>query len=301
MKINLNNMVTESRNPASANIDTLPTLEMLKLINDEDKKVALAVEQTLPQVAETVDKIAEALRQGGRLIYIGAGTSGRLGILDASECPPTYGTRPEQVVGLIAGGHQAILRAVENAEDNWQLGANDLKALHFNSKDVLVGIAASGRTPYVLGAMEYAKSVDATVAGISCNPDSPMTQAADIAITPVVGPEIVTGSSRMKAGTAQKLILNMLTTVAMIRTGKVYGNLMVDVEATNAKLVERQKNIVMAATECNREQAERALAECDGHCKTAIVMILASIDAQQAKALLDKNHGVIRPAILTVR
>ncbi|PQQ36358.1 N-acetylmuramic acid 6-phosphate etherase [Photorhabdus luminescens] len=301
MKINLNNMVTESRNPASANIDTLPTLEMLKLINDEDKKVALAVEQTLPKVAETVDKIAEAFRQGGRLIYIGAGTSGRLGILDASECPPTYGTKPEQVVGLIAGGHQAILSAVENAEDNQQLGVNDLQALNFNAKDVLVGIAASGRTPYVLGAMAYAKSVGATVACISCNPESPMTQAADIAITPIVGPEIVTGSSRMKAGTAQKLILNMLTTGAMIRIGKVYSNLMVDVEATNAKLVERQKNIVMAATECNRKQAEQALTECDGHCKTAIVMILAGVSAQQAKALLEKHHGFIRPTISAVR
>ncbi|WP_289995369.1 N-acetylmuramic acid 6-phosphate etherase [Photorhabdus laumondii] len=301
MKINLNSMVTESRNPASANIDTLPTLEMLKLINDEDKKVALAVEQTLPKIAEIVDKIAEAFRQGGRLIYIGAGTSGRLGILDASECPPTYGTKPEQVVGLIAGGHQAILSAVENAEDNQQLGVNDLQALNFNAKDVLVGIAASGRTPYVLGAMAYAKSVGATVACISCNPESPMTQAADIAITPIVGPEIVTGSSRMKAGTAQKLILNMLTTGAMIRIGKVYSNLMVDVEATNAKLVERQKNIVMAATECNREQAEQALTECDGHCKTAIVMILAGVSAQQAKALLEKHHGFIRPTISAVR
>ncbi|TNH42849.1 N-acetylmuramic acid 6-phosphate etherase [Photorhabdus luminescens] len=301
MKINLSNMITESRNPASANIDTLPTLEMLKLINNEDKKVALAVEQTLPKIAETVDKITEAFRQGGRLIYIGAGTSGRLGILDASECPPTYGAKPEQVVGLIAGGHQAILHAVENAEDNQQLGANDLQALNFNSKDVLVGIAASGRTPYVLGAMAYAKSVGAAVACISCNPESPMIQAADIAITPIVGPEIVTGSSRMKAGTAQKLILNMLTTGAMIRTGKVYGNLMVDIEATNAKLVERQKNIVMAATECNREQAEQALAECDGHCKTAIVMILAGVSAQQAKALLEKHHGFIRPTISAVR
>ncbi|MCW7550039.1 N-acetylmuramic acid 6-phosphate etherase [Photorhabdus sp. APURE] len=301
MKTNLSNMITESRNPASANIDTLPTLEMLKLINNEDKKVALAVEQTLPKIAETVDKITEAFRQGGRLIYIGAGTSGRLGILDASECPPTYGAKPEQVVGLIAGGHQAILHAVENAEDNQQLGANDLQALNFNSKDVLVGIAASGRTPYVLGAMAYAKSVGAAVACISCNPESPMTQAADIAITPIVGPEIVTGSSRMKAGTAQKLILNMLTTGAMIRTGKVYGNLMVDIEATNAKLVERQKNIVMAATECNREQAEQALAECDGHCKTAIVMILAGVSVQQAKVLLEKHHGFIRPTISAVR
>ncbi|PHM65024.1 phosphoheptose isomerase [Xenorhabdus stockiae] len=301
MKINLNNLVTESRNPASAHIDELSTLDMLRVINDEDKKVALAVEQALPQIALVVDKVAEAFRRGGRLIYCGAGTSGRLGILDASECPPTYGTRPEQVVGLIAGGHKAILQAVENAEDNQQLGADDLKGLHFSEKDVLVGIAASGRTPYVLGAMEYAVSIGATVACISCNPDSPMTRLADIAITPVVGPEVVTGSSRMKAGTAQKLVLNMITTGAMIRTGKVYSNLMVDVEATNAKLIERQKNIVMAATECNREVAEQALSACNGHCKTAIVMILSGISAEEARVLLTEHQGFIRPAISTVR
>ncbi|QTL41583.1 N-acetylmuramic acid 6-phosphate etherase [Xenorhabdus budapestensis] len=301
MKINLNNLVTESRNPASAHIDELSTLDMLSVINDEDKKVAVAVEQTLPQVALVVDKVAEAFRQGGRLIYSGAGTSGRLGILDASECPPTYGTKPEQVVGLIAGGHQAILKAVENAEDNRQLGADDLGELHFNERDVLVGIAASGRTPYVLGAMEYAKSVGATVACISCNPDSPMTKLADITITPIVGSEVVTGSSRMKAGTAQKLVLNMITTGAMIRTGKVYGNLMVDVEATNAKLVERQKNIVMAATECSRETAEQALNACNGHCKTAIVMILSGISAEKARMLLTEHQGFIRPAISTAR
>ncbi|MEX0444979.1 N-acetylmuramic acid 6-phosphate etherase [Xenorhabdus sp. SGI246] len=301
MKIDLNNLVTESRNPASTHIDELSTLDMLRVINDEDKKVAVAVEQTLPQVALVVDKVAEALRQGGRLIYSGAGTSGRLGILDASECPPTYGTKPGQVVGLIAGGHQAILKAVENAEDNRQLGADDLKVLHFNEKDVLVGIAASGRTPYVLGAMEYAKSIGATAACISCNSGSPMTHLADIAITPIVGPEVVTGSSRMKAGTAQKLVLNMITTGAMIRTGKVYGNLMVDVETTNAKLVERQKNIVMAATECSRETAEQALNACNGHCKTAIVMILSGISAEEAKTLLTEHRGFIRPAISTVR
>ncbi|WP_197056367.1 N-acetylmuramic acid 6-phosphate etherase [Xenorhabdus sp. NBAII XenSa04] len=301
MKIDLNNLVTESRNPASTHIDELSTLDMLRVINDEDKKVAVAVEQILPQVALVVDKVAEALRQGGRLIYSGAGTSGRLGILDASECPPTYGTKPEQVVGLIAGGHQAIFKAVENAEDNRQPGADDLKVLHFNEKDVLVGIAASGRTPYVLGAMEYAKSVGATVACISCNPDSPMTQLADIAITPIVGPEVVTGSSRMKAGTAQKLVLNMITTGAMIRTGKVYGNLMVDVEATNAKLVERQKNIVMAATECNRETAEQTLNACNGHCKTAIVMILSGLSAEEARILLTEHQGFIRSAISTAR
>ena len=301
MKIDLSKMVTESRNAASQHIDTLSTLEMLKVINNEDMKVALAVEQVLPEIARVVDAIAAAFRQGGRLIYSGAGTSGRLGILDASECPPTYGSKPEQVVGLIAGGHQAIFKAVENAEDNRELGADDLKVLDFNRHDVLVGIAASGRTPYVLGAMEYAKSVGATVACISCNPQSAMTELADISITPVVGPEVVTGSSRMKAGTAQKLVLNMLTTGAMIRTGKVYGNLMVDVEATNAKLVERQKNIVVAATECSREQAETALAACNGHCKTAIVMILTGLSAEEASELLEQNQGFIRKAINEVK
>lgn len=297
MKIDLTSMITESRNPASADIDSLPTLDMLRVINREDQTVALAVEKTLPQVAQVVDAVAQAFRLGGRLIYMGAGTSGRLGILDASECPPTFGTPAEQVVGLIAGGHKAILKAVENAEDNRELAVSDLKALNFNEKDVLVGIAASGRTPYVLGGMEYALSLGATVAAVSCNPDSEMSRLAGIAITPVVGPEVITGSSRMKAGTAQKLILNMITTGAMIRSGKVYGNLMADVEATNAKLVERQKRIVMAATECDRATAEQALAACDGHCKTAIVMILAQLSAGDAKALLVQHQGFIRDAL----
>ncbi|SMY17394.1 N-acetylmuramic acid 6-phosphate etherase [Photobacterium aquimaris] len=297
MKIDLTQLVTESRNYASQEIDTLSTIEILKVINDEDKKVALAVEQTLPAIAQAVDAIAAAFQNGGRLIYIGAGTSGRLGILDASECPPTYGSAPEQVVGLIAGGNQAILKAVENAEDDFEMGAEDLKAIHFSERDVLVGIAASGRTPYVLGAMNYARSVKATVACISCNPNSPMVAVADIAITAIVGAEVVTGSSRMKAGTAQKLVLNMLTTAAMIRIGKVYGNLMVDVEATNAKLVERQKQIVMQATDCEREQAEIALTASNGHCKTAIVMILTGVDVVTATALLQQNNGYIRSAI----
>ncbi|QIC13826.1 N-acetylmuramic acid 6-phosphate etherase [Morganella morganii] len=297
MKIDLTSMITESRNPASADIDSLPTLDMLRVINREDQTVALAVEKTLPQVAQVVDAVAQAFRLGGRLIYMGAGTSGRLGILDASECPPTFGTPAEQVVGLIAGGHKAILKAVENAEDNRELAVSDLKALNFNEKDVLVGIAASGRTPYVLGGMEYALSLGATVAAVSCNPDSEMSRLAGIAITPVVGPEVITGSSRMKAGTAQKLILNMITTGAMIRSGKVYGNLMADVEATNAKLVERQKRIVMAATECDRATAEQALTACDGHCKTAIVMILAQLSAGDAKALLAQHQGFIRDAL----
>ncbi|EPD3053601.1 N-acetylmuramic acid 6-phosphate etherase [Proteus mirabilis] len=297
MAIDLGHLVTESRNHHSEHIDTLSTLEMLKVINNEDKKVPFAVEATLPHIARLVDKVVTAFSQGGRLIYCGAGTSGRLGILDASECPPTYGTPHDMVIGLIAGGHKAILQAVENAEDNVQLGAEDLRQLNFNAKDVLVGIAASGRTPYVIGALEYARSLGAVTGAISCNPDSPIAQRADIAITPIVGPEVVTGSSRMKAGTAQKLVLNMITTGAMIKMGKVFGNLMVDVEATNAKLIERQIRIVMQATECERATAEQALAQCQRHCKTAILMILAGVDAQQATQLLAQNKGFIRQAL----
>lgn len=297
MKINLSQMVTESRNPASSQIDTLPTLDMLAVINSEDQKVPLAVAATLPAIARVVDLVVDAFANGGRLIYCGAGTSGRLGILDASECPPTYGTPREQVVGLIAGGHAAILQAVENAEDSPQMGEQDLRNLGFNARDVLVGIAASGRTPYVLGAIAYARSVGATAVAISCNPNSEMGQAADIAIEPVVGPEVVTGSSRMKAGTAQKLILNMITTGAMIRSGKVYSNLMVDVEATNAKLIQRQVNIVVEATECSPEEAEEALNQCQRHCKTAIVMILGGLSAPEASAVLSKNKGFIRQAL----
>lgn len=293
MTIDLSSMITETRNPASVEIDQLSTLEMLRVINQEDQQVALAVGQLLPEIAWAVDAIAAAFGKGGRLVYIGAGTSGRLGILDASECPPTYGVSAEQVIGLIAGGHKAILQAVENAEDDAELGARDLKNIQFCANDVLVGIAASGRTPYVLGAMAHASAVGATVCSISCNPGSPLARAADISMVAVVGPEIVTGSSRMKAGTAQKLILNMLSTGAMIRTGKVYGNLMVDVEATNAKLVERQKRIVMEATDCERTTAERALAEADNHCKTAIVMILAGLTADEARHRLQSSNGFI--------
>ncbi|MFW0929454.1 N-acetylmuramic acid 6-phosphate etherase [Providencia sp. VP23HZSY-1] len=297
MAIDLSKMVTESRNAASTHIDQLPTLQMLQVINNEDKQVPLAVEKVLPEIAQLVDKVADAFLNGGRLIYSGAGTSGRLGILDASECPPTYGTPHEQVVGLIAGGHQAIFRAVENAEDKPELGEQDLKNIQFNEKDILVGIAASGRTPYVLGALAYANKIGATTAAISCNPNSPIANAADIAITPVVGAEVVTGSSRMKAGTAQKLVLNMITTGAMIRIGKVFGNLMVDVEATNAKLIERQTKIVMEATGCDRATAETALQQCDRHCKTAILMVLTGLNADDARQLLSDNHGFIRTAL----
>ncbi len=297
MAIDLSNLVTESRNHDSENIDTLSTLDMLSVINNEDKKVPLAIEKVLPEIAQLVDKVAVAFTQGGRLIYCGAGTSGRLGILDASECPPTYGTPHEMVIGLIAGGHKAILQAVENAEDNAQLGEEDLRQLNFNEQDILVGIAASGRTPYVMGALQYAKSLGAITGAISCNPESPISKLADIAITPVVGAEVITGSSRMKAGTAQKLILNMITTGAMIKIGKVFGNLMVDVEATNAKLIERQIRIVMQATECERAIAEEALSQCQRHCKTAILMILANIDAKQATQMLNQNKGFIRKAL----
>lgn len=299
MKIDLSHLVTESRNESSQNIDTLPTLEMLQVINNEDQKVALAVEKVLPEIAKVVDATKAAFAQGGRLIYMGAGTSGRLGILDASECPPTYGTPAEQVVGLIAGGHKAILKAVENAEDSPELAVADLQALNLTANDVVVGIAASGRTPYVLGGMAYARKIGAVVASLVCNPTCPMIEAADIAIVSVVGPEIVTGSSRMKAGTAQKLVLNMITTGAMIRSGKVFGNLMVDVEATNAKLIQRQANIVMEATGADEQEAELALSQCQRNCKTAILMILAGINADKAKLLLAQSDGFIRVALDT--
>ena len=298
MSLNLHHLVTEGRNTASENIDQLSTAEMLKVINDEDKKVAFAVEAILPEITQAVDAITAAFARGGRLIYSGAGTSGRLGILDASECPPTFGTSPDQVIGLIAGGHRAILQAVENAEDNAEQGAKDLQAINFCEQDILVGIAASGRTPYVLGALSWAKQCGAVTIAISCNAQSPMAECAEIALSAVVGPEVVTGSSRLKAGTAQKMILNMLTTGSMIRSGKVFGNLMVDVEATNKKLVQRQKNIVIEATGCGAEEAETALAACNGQCKTAILMILAELTAEQAQARLVEHKGFIRSALL---
>jgi len=299
--VNLREMITESRNKNSMEIDRLSTLDMLKVINNEDKKVALAVERELPNITEAVDEIARAFSEGGRLIYMGAGTSGRLGVLDASECPPTYGTPATQVVGLIAGGEKAILKAVENAEDNREMAVDDLKGLQLSKKDVVVGIAASGRTPYVLGGLEYAKGIGAVTVGISCNPESALAHAADIEISPVVGAEVVTGSSRMKAGTAQKLVLNMLTTASMIKIGKVYGNLMVDVEATNAKLVERQKKIVIEATGASREEAERAISESKGSCKLAIFMIISGLDADKAREILDRKKGFIRKALEEIR
>lgn len=293
----IKDLITESRNDCSANIDCLSTLDMLTVINQEDQKVAFAVKQVLPEVAEAVDLIVNSFNQGGRLIYIGAGTSGRLGILDASECPPTFGTSHEQVIGLIAGGHQAILKAVENAEDNRDAAINDLQNIQLNSRDIVVGIAASGRTPYVSSAITYAKQLGCITIGISCNPQSELAQISQVAITPIVGAEVITGSSRMKAGTAQKLILNMLTTASMIKMGKVFGNLMVDVIATNAKLVERQKNIVMQATHCTQLQAEQALREANGQCKVAIIMVLLDLSVEEAIQCLEHSNGFIHKAL----
>lgn len=298
--INLGDMMTENQNPNSEHIDQCSTLEILSIINNEDKQVALAVEKQLANIANAVDAISHAFLNNGRLIYIGAGTSGRLGILDASECPPTYGTPPQQVIGLIAGGKPAIFKAVENAEDKPELAVTDLTDIQFSANDILVGIAASGRTPYVIGGMQYAKSLGATVISLCCNANAPMIDLADIAITPIVGPEVITGSSRMKAGTAQKLVLNMLTTASMIKIGKVYGNLMVDVEATNAKLIERQIAIVRQATQSDRQTAISALQQSEQHCKTAILMILADLDVIEAKKLLSENKGFIRKALNTM-
>lgn len=282
---------TEERNTSSSNIDALDTIEMLRLINQEDKKVAYAVEAELEHIAAAVDRIAKQLKRGGRLIYCGCGTSGRLGILDAAECPPTYSTDPEQIIGLIAGGKEAVFCAAEGAEDNEAGGAQDLKDIDFRSEDVLVGIAASGRTPYVLGAMEYARALGAHVIGISCCPGSPVEGLAEIAITPFTGPEVVAGSTRMKSGTAQKMILNMLSTGAMIRLGKVYGNLMVDVKPSNEKLIHRCRCIVSEAAGITEDEADVILKQCNYRPKQAIVMRLCSVDADRASSLLEHHEG----------
>lgn len=293
----LGQLITEQRNPNSMQIDTLSVYEIVQIINNEDKQVPLAIEKVLPQIAQAVEKIVEAFQQGGRLVYIGAGTSGRLGVLDASECPPTFGVSPEMVKGIIAGGERALRHPIEGAEDNQEAGKQDLQAVEFSQKDVLVGIAASGRTPYVLGALAYAKQLGATTVSIASNPNSAMSQIADIVIDTVVGAEVLTGSSRMKSGTAQKLVLNMLTTASMILIGKCYQNLMVDVQASNQKLVARAIRIVMQATECSREVAESTLALAENNAKLAIMMILADLDKDRAEQLLIQNQGKLQQAL----
>lgn len=291
--VELQKIATEQRNPNTTHIDTLPTLEMVRLINQEDQKVALAVAQVAPEIARAIDVITHQLSQGGRLFYAGCGTSGRLGILDAVECPPTYSTDPELVQAIIAGGYPAIFRAVEGAEDDFDLGRRDLQERGFAPQDVLVGLAASGRTPYVLGAMSYARELGAAVIAVTCCPGSEVDQMADIGIAPTPGPEVITGSTRMKSGTAQKMVLNMLSTGTMIKLGKVYGNLMVDVKPSNEKLIRRCVTIVREAVGCEEDQAVSALEACGYRPKVAIVMLLKKIDAEQARELLEQAQGRI--------
>ena len=287
--IKLENLTTESRNSSSLNIDKVSTLDMVKIINNEDKKVALAVEKELVKIAEAIDGIVS-----------GAGTSGRLGILDASECTPTYGVSEELVQGIIAGGTEAIFRAKEGAEDSKELAIEDLKSKNITENDTIVGLAASGRTPYVIGGLEYANKIGALTVSITCNANSEVAKVSKVSIAPVVGAEVVTGSTRMKAGTAQKLVLNMLSTGTMIKLGKVYGNLMVDVRATNKKLVERAKKIVCEATGVDREVAEKVLKETNYDVKLSILMILTGLDINEAKEKLTQNKGYIAKAMETI-
>ena len=295
----LETMLSEQRNPNTLHIDVLSSLEVVTLLNHEDKQVAFAVEKALPQIAQAVEHIVAAFQSGGRLVYMGAGTSGRLGVLDASECPPTFGVSSSMVVGLIAGGETALRNAVEGAEDNIEAGEQDLRHIHFSRKDVLVGIAASGRTPYVIGGLQYAKQLGATTISLVSNPNAIMSEIADIAITTAVGPEALTGSSRLKSGTAQKMVLNMLTTAAMIRLGKCYQNLMVDVQATNQKLKARAIRIVMQATECDQPMAEQTLFTTHGNAKLAIMMLLSGLDKDQAETVLTQNKGRLQDALAT--
>ena len=293
----LSTLITEQRNPNSIHVDSLSALEIVRLMNEEDKQVPLAIEKCLPQIAQAVECIVAAFQQGGRLVYIGAGTSGRLGVLDASECPPTFGVSPEMVKGIIAGGERALRHPIEGAEDSKAQAGVDLQTIQLSSKDVLVGIAASGRTPYVIGALEYAKSLGSVTVSIASNPNSAMANIVDIAIDTVVGPEVLTGSSRLKSGTAQKLVLNMLTTASMILMGKCYQNLMVDVQASNEKLKARAIRIVMQATDCDKSLAEETLKVADQNAKLAIMMILSGLDRAQAEALLEKHHGKLQLAL----
>lgn len=293
----LANLTTEARNPASEGIDTLSPLEIVRLMNAEDARVAEAVGREAESIARGVEIIADCLRNGGRLIYIGAGTSGRLGVLDAAECPPTFNSPPEQVLGIIAGGNTALTRAVEGAEDHPEAAVVDLQAAKLSSRDVVVGIATSGRTPYVIGGLEYARQIGARTIGFSCNRDAQLMAVAEIAIIPVVGPEVVSGSTRLKAGTATKMVLNMLTTGAMVLLGKTYGNLMVDMRATNKKLIDRSRRIVAAITSLSESEAEAQLAKCNGEVKTAIVSHVRSVSAEQARELLATAGGHLRHAM----
>lgn len=296
--VDLTGMTTEVRNPSTTNLDMMTPLELATVMNSEDEKVILAVRAVLPQVAIAIEWTTAALKNGGRIIYIGAGTSGRLGVLDAAECPPTFGVSSDRVVGLIAGGESALVKSVEGAEDSHELGTEDLKAIGLDAEDVVIGLSASGRTPYVLYALRYARSIGCKTAVIACNSPSVIGAEVDLAIEPITGPEVLTGSTRLKAGTAQKLILNMISTGAMAGVGKVYENLMVDVQQTNEKLVSRARNIVVSATGCSSEEAVKALEEADGSAKVAIVMILGGFTAARAREALEASGGRVREAIV---
>ncbi|CTQ62626.1 MAG: N-acetylmuramic acid 6-phosphate etherase [Roseibium album] len=293
----LRNLVSETRNPRTTDVDLLPVPEVVGRINAEDKMVASAVEAELPVIATAVEVIADAFRAGGRLIYIGAGTSGRLGVLDASECPPTFSVPPSMVIGIIAGGDRALRHAVEGAEDSEAQGADDLAAVSLTELDVVVGIAVSGRTPYVIGALDYASEVGARTMALTCNPNSLLSRHAEISIAPVVGPEVVTGSTRLKSGTAQKMVLNMLTTAAMIRLGKTYQNLMVDLSISNSKLQTRAVGILSEITGVEPEEATVLLAEAGNDVKLAICMKLTGLNRDAASKVLAENGGVLRKAI----
>jgi len=290
-------LTTEQNNPDSISIDQMDPIEIARLMNREDQKVIQAVEKVLPAIAQAIQTVTQCIENGGRLIYIGAGTSGRLGVLDASECPPTFNTPPSLVVGLIAGGQRALTTAIEGAEDNAQAGAEDLRGVNLNPSDVVCGIATSGRTPYVLGALAYARTIQAATIGVTCNEISELSTVCDVLIAPVVGPEILSGSTRLKAGTATKLVLNMISTGTMIRIGKTYGNWMVDLRATNVKLKDRSIRIVSGITGLGRNESELLLAACDGEVKTAIVCHTLGVSKQAAQDRLMESNGRLRSAL----
>ena len=295
--MDLGMLPTESRNERTGDLDRLPVHELLSVMNAEDQSVALAVRSALDQIGAAVETITHSLRNGGRLVYLGAGTSGRIGLLDAVECPPTFGTSPDQVVGLLAGGPGAFILAVEGAEDQPQRAADDLDAISVNAHDTVVGLAASGRTPYVVGGLQHASALGAATVSVACNADAEVSRYADIAIEIPTGPEVLTGSTRLKAGTAEKMVCNMLSTASMVRLGKVYGNLMVDVRATNDKLVDRVRRIVIQATGASPEIADSALHATGGHAKAAIVMIAAGCSGAEAARRLERTDGDIRAAM----
>lgn len=297
MSENIKALDTEQVNPATVNIDLMNTAEILHAINEEDKKVAYAVEKTIPEITKLVDAIHERMMKGGRVIYIGAGTSGRLGILDASECPPTYGVSDQLIQGMIAGGLGAILKAKEGAEDDMELAANDLRALNINETDTIIGLAASGRTPYVIGGLEYAKTKNALTGAISCVHNAQISKHADYGIEAITGPEAITGSTRMKAGTAQKMILNMISTSLMIKYGKVFHNLMVDVQPTNEKLIIRASNIISSASGCSLEEANIYLKKCKNNVKLAICYAVSGLDLQTCEQILQDNQGNVSKSL----